>query len=266
MSNVVSIKNLNFSYSEKQIFNDLNVDIQSGDFITLLGANGSGKSTLIKILSGLLKFEGEIFIDNIKLEPKNYKEIRQKIGLVFSNIDNQIVSEKVFDNIAFALQNLGVKKSEIISSVTDITNKLDISYLLKENIFNLSKYEKILVVLASVLIYKPNLLILDEALSDLDNNDRIKILKMLKTFDGMTIINITQNTEDILYGEKIIVLDEGKIVEYDTNENVFKNDRIFSKLGLSLPFMVDLSIKLKYYNLIDRIIYDMDEMVDILWK
>lgn len=266
MSNVVSIKNLNFSYSEKQIFNDLNVDIQSGDFITLLGANGSGKSTLIKILSGLLKFDGEIFIDNIKLEPKNYKEIRQKIGLVFSNIDNQIVSEKVFDNIAFALQNLGVKKSEIISSVTDITNKLDISYLLKENIFNLSKYEKILVVLASVLIYKPNLLILDEALSDLDNNDRIKILKMLKTFDGMTIINITQNTEDILYGEKIIVLDEGKIVEYDTNENVFKNDRIFSKLGLSLPFMVDLSIKLKYYNLIDRIIYDMDEMVDILWK
>ena len=188
MSNVVSIKNLNFSYSEKQIFNDLNVDIQSGDFITLLGANGSGKSTLIKILSGLLNFEGEIFIDNIKLEPKNYKEIRQKIGLVFSNIDNQIVSEKVFDNIAFALQNLGVKKSEIISSVTDITNKLDISYLLKENIFNLSKYEKILVVLASVLIYNPNLLILDEALSDLDNNDRIKILKMLKTFDGMTII------------------------------------------------------------------------------
>ena len=266
MSNVVSIKNLNFSYSEKQIFNDLNVDIQSGDFITLLGANVSGKSTLIKILSGLLKFDGEIFIDNIKLEPKNYKEIRQKIGLVFSNIDNQIVSEKVFDNIAFALQNLGVKKSEIISSVTDITNKLDISYLLKENIFNLSKYEKILVVLASVLIYKPNLLILDEALSDLDNNDRIKILKMLKTIDGMTIINITQNTEDILYGEKIIVLDEGKIVEYDTNENVFKNDRIFSKLGLSLPFMVDLSIKLKYYNLIDKIIYDMDEMVDILWK
>lgn len=266
MSNVISIKNLNFSYSEKQIFNDLNVDIQSGDFITLLGANGSGKSTLIKILSGLLKFDGEIFIDNIKLEPQNYKKIRQKIGLVFSNIDNQIVSEKVFDNIAFALQNLGVKKTEIISSVTDITNKLNISYLLKENIFNLSKYEKILVVLASVLIYKPNLLILDEALSDLDNNDRIKILKMLKTIDGMTIINITQNTEDILYGEKIIVLDEGKIVEYDTNENVFKNDRIFSKLGLSLPFMVDLSIKLKYYNLIDKIIYDMDEMVDILWK
>lgn len=269
MSNVVSIKNLNFSYGNYRVFNDFNLDILSGDFVSLIGPNGSGKSTLVKILAGLNDFDGSIEIDNLTLNRKSIQEIRKKIGFISNNLDNQFVTEKVIDNICFPLENLGLERTVILKKIDDIVNLLNISHLVEKNIFKLNNFEKTLVNLASVLVYKPKLLILDEAFSNLDSYEREKILNLLHSFQidyGLTIINITHNMEDILFSNTIIILDKGKVVVKGNLEKVFKDDKFFSKLGLNLPFMVDLSIKLKYYNLIDRIIYDMEEMADLLWK
>lgn len=269
MSKVVSIKNLNFNYGDYKVFNDFNLDIVRGDFVSLVGPNGSGKSTLVRILTGLNDFDGSIEINTLILNKKNIQEIRKKIGFISNNLDNQFVTEKVVDNICFPLENLGFERKEILKNVNDIVNLLNISHLLEENIFGLNNFEKVLVNLAAVLVYKPTLLILDEALSNLDRYEREKILDLLHNLqndNNITIINITHNMEDVLFGNNIIVLDKGNVIFNGSLEEVFKDDKIFTKLGLSLPFMVDLSIKLKYYNLIDRIIYDMEEMADLLWK
>lgn len=267
--NAISIKNLDFSYESKTIFSNFNLDIKKGSFISLIGPNGSGKSTLVKILAGLLEYQGEIIINDLLLDKNNIKQIRKSIGVILNNIDSQLISDKVFDNIAFPLVNQGIIRSKILDSVNDIASQLNITHLLDKNINEINNMEKALINLASVLIYKPNILILDEAFYNLDKVDRDNILSVLKDFNKLqkiTIINITQDMEDILFGDSIIILNEGNIVINDTNDKVLTNDKIFSKLGLDLPFMVDLSIKLKYYNLIDKIIYDMEEMVDVLWK
>lgn len=269
MSNIVTIKNLNFGYDDNKIFNDFNLNIECGNFISLIGPNGSGKSTLIKILTGLLNYNGEVQIDNLVLNNDNVKTIRKKIGFISNNVENQLFSEKVIDNIAFSLENLNIPYDIILSKIEEVTNYLGIQNVVERNIDSLTNVEKNMVNLASVLVYEPKLLILDEAFSSLDKIERDKILLILKDLNEkkqITIINITQNMEDILFGNQVIILDKGKIISNDNNIEVFKNDKIFSKLGLNLPFMVDLSIKLKYYSLIDEIIYDMEEMVDVLWK
>lgn len=269
MSNIISIKEINFKYNDKQIFSNFSLEIKQGEFVSLIGLNGSGKSTLVKILAGLLNFDGEILIDGILLNSNNIKKVRKKIGVMFNNIDSQIISDKVFDNIAFVLTNLGISKNQIIEKVNEVARKLGIFYLLEKNINGLNNMEKTLMNLASILVYNPKILILDEAFDSLDRFERNKVLEILQALnkeEKITIINVTQNSEDILFGTSIIILDKGMLVEHNSNEELFKNEKIFSKLGLDLPFMVDLSIKLKYYNLVDKIFYDMEEMVDVLWK
>lgn len=269
MSNAVTIKNLSFSYDNSQIFSNVSLEIPTGKFISLIGANGSGKSTLVKILAGLLDFKGQIFINELLLNKENINRVRTYLGVIFNNIDNQIISEKVFDNIAFTLSNVGMDRKEIIDNVIQVADLLKINDLLNKNIFDLNNMEKTLVNLASVLIYKPSILILDEALDNLDEIERNKILNILKKINiekKITIINVTQNIEDILFGDSVIILDNGVIVLNDALDKVFKNDKLFSNLGLDLPFMVNLSIKLQYYGLLDKIVYNMEEMVDALWK
>ena len=188
---------------------------------------------------------------------------------MMSNANSELVSEKVFDNIAFPLENLNVSKKEIYETVNSVANKLGIYDLLDKSIFDLNSYQKVLVNLASSLVYKPKILILDEAFASLDRIEREKILSLLKLLcdNGvLTVINVTQNMDDLVFSNSIIVLDNGNIVLNDIKNEVFKMEKVFNKLGLDLPFMVDLSIKLKYYNLVDNIIYNMDEMVDVLWK
>ncbi len=269
MSNIITINDLQFDYKNRQIFDNFNLEIKYGDFVSLIGPNGSGKTTLVKILTGLVSYKGNVVIDGLLLDSDNIKKIRQLTGVVLGDISNQIMADKVFDNIAFSLVNLGYTKNEIVSKVNNIVNMFDIGYLLNQNISNLTNFEKSLVNLAAVLVNNPKLLILDESFLNYDKLERDRVFKVLKKLNidsGLTIINITQNIDDILFGNSVIVLDNGKIVKYGSNAEIFESGNLLTKLGLNLPFMVDLSIKLKYYNLIDEIIYDMDEMVDTLWK
>lgn len=267
--NIIDIKNLNFKYSEKSIFNNFNLEIKKGTFTTIIGLNGSGKSTLIRIILGLIKHQCEIKIDDLILNDNNIKEIRKKIGVVFENPDNQFVAETVMDDIAFSLENLGLKSIDIKKKVRETTNYIGISNLLDREPSTLSGGEKQLVALASALVHEPKILILDEALTMIDINTRKQIYNILEEIHknkNMTIINVTHDMDELLCGDDIILIDNGNVILKGPKEEVLLEEKVFNKLNLELPFMVSLSIKLKYYGLVDRLIFDMDEMVNEIWK
>lgn len=268
MENIVTIKNVNFNYGEKTIFKDFNLNIRRGSFVSIIGPNGSGKSTLMKLIVGLYKADGEIYVDDVLMSQETYKDIRSKIGIVFENPDNQFVSETVMDEIAFALENLNYDKKEIKERVKEIGKLLDIESIMEKEPHNLSGGQKELVALASALVLKPKILILDEALDMIDNNRRDFVLSVLTNLNnlGMTIINITHNSEELLFGSDIIVMNECEVKDQGPTKELLRKEKLFKNNGLELPFVVDLSYKLKYYGLVDDIVLDMNELVNLVWK
>ncbi len=265
---MITIRNLTFKYRTKDMFDNVDMDIEKGKITSIIGPNGSGKSTLVKILVGLYRYNGKIEINDIPLLKDNRKDIRKIIGVVFTNPDNQFVAETVMDDIAFTLENMNYKKQIIRKKIEEISKYLGIYDILECNPHDLNSNQKQLVSLASALVHDPKILILDEALTMLDPYDKEKILNILKELNskGLTILNITHDIEDTLISDKIYVLDKGKIVLSGTKEEVYKEEDKLHNLGFELPFMVELSNRLMFYDLIDHVIYDMEEMVDILWK
>lgn len=269
MKNIIEMENINFSYNKNQIFKNLNLTFEKGSFTTIIGNNGSGKSTLIRLLVGLLVCEGKININGLELNHDNLKKIISKIGVVFENPDDQFVAETVLDDIVFSLENMKVDKKEIDKRVKKISKFIGIEDILDKEPHNLSGGQKQLVALASALITDPDILILDEALTMIDPDTRIKIYKILEQINKVnkiTIINVTHNMDEILYGDNLIVMDKGNVVLNGPKEFVFLEEKTFNKLGLKLPFIVELTTKLQYYGLIDHLIFDMEELVNEIWK
>lgn len=269
MDSIIKIKSMSFGYKNKQIFNNFDLEIEKGKFIHIVGPNGSGKSTLVKILLGLLKAEGYVNIYRMNMCDANLIDIRRNIGVVFENPNNTFVAETVEDDIAFVLENLQYSPKTIGTKIKKISEYLKIDHLLDKNPYYLSSEEKELVSLASALVTEPKILILDEALTMLNATEKNNILNLLKKIvkdNKITIINVTHDMEETIYGDKIIVLDSGKVIFNDSKEVVYKEEKKLKSIGLELPFMVDLSNKLRYYGLVDDNILSMNEMVNHLWK
>lgn len=268
-NNMINIKNLNFNYNNNIIFKNFNLTIEKGEFVHIVGPCGSGKSTLIKIILGLIKTDCYINIYHMNLCSDNLKDIRDNIGVVFENPDNTFVCDTVKDEILFNLNNRQYAESTIKSKLNKVLTYIPIEQLLNRSLNTLSGGEKQLVALASALIKEPKILILDEALSMIDGVTKKQILNILKRLNQekkITIINVTHDMEETVYGSRIIVLEHGKIILDDEKLNVYKEERVLKRLGLDLPFMVDLSKKLNYYGLLDDVVLNMNEMVNRLWK
>ncbi|MFA5602645.1 MAG: energy-coupling factor transporter ATPase [Bacilli bacterium] len=269
MKKIIEIKDLRYNYGTNVVFNGLNLDINKGEWVSIVGPNGSGKTTLIKLILGILKGQNHIHIDNLKLNKKTLMEIRKKIGIVFQNPDNQFVGDTVKTDIAFSLENIGLDKKEINKRVDEIASFLKIENILDKEPHLLSGGEKQKVALASALVINPKILILDEAFSMIDpyyKKDILNILKKIHRSKALTIITITHDLEDTLLSNRLIILDKGNIVIDGKPIDVFQQEKIIEQLELDLPFMVDLSLKLKFYNLVDKIYFSTNEMVNHLWK
>lgn len=265
---IISIRNLRFKYHNKSIFDNFNLEIEENKIISIIGPNGCGKSTLIKILVGLLKYNGAIDICGLPLIKSNIKEIRKKIGIVFENPENQFVAETVMDDIAFTLENMNWKRQDIKNKIEEVSKYLGIYDILECNPHDLNSNQKQLVSLASALVHNPEILILDEALTMLNPQEKDKVLEIVQELKkkGLTIINISHDIEDTLISDEIIVMDSGKVVLKGTKEAVYLEEKTLSNLGFKLPFMVELSNRLMFYDLIDHITFDMKELVNELWK
>lgn len=263
MDNMIVINNLKFCYDDSVIFNDFNLSIKNGSFTTLVGSNGSGKSTLVRLLTGLLKFDGSIFIDGLSLDSYNISLIRDRIGVVFQDVDDVIVGSTVFDDLISAIGNGDY------SNVNDIVSYLGIGHLLNKSFCELSFGERQVVLLAKAILKRPKLLIFDDAFSMIDSVTRGKIFELLRLVNrdfGVTILNITSEIDESLYGDFIILMDDGHVVLSGTKDFIYKQEKLLKGMGISLPFMVDLSKRLSYYDLVDGFVFDMNEMIDALWK
>lgn len=261
MENIIEVKNLVFGYTkENKILNDVSFSIKKGEYVTLIGHNGSGKSTLAKLLSYILEpNSGKIIIDNDELNDKNIKTIRNKIGIVFQNPDNQFIGSTVEDDIAFGLENRGLEKVEMQNRVLDVAKKVGMEKYLSKQPEELSGGQKQRVAIAGILALNLKIIIFDEATSMLDPEGveeiRNLILKMKENDKELTFISITHDIEECYLSDRVIILDDGKIFKNDIPQKVFENEEEINKIGLTIPFVMKVRnyLKTKEINIDENI-------------
>ena len=261
---MITIKNLNFSYKNKIIFSDLNLEVKNGEFVFIIGKSGSGKTTLVKILSGLIKENFDIKVDNAEIN-----EIKKIMNVSFEGLNTIFITDTVREELEIKLKNLNTPKEEINEQINKIAKYLEIENILDCEPNSLSGGEKELVKIAAALLGTPKIIILDECTSMLDGITKEKVYKYLKKINRenkTTIICTTNDMDDLLYGKRIVMLGNKNIVLDSKTNKAFENEKIFKENSLELPFMASLSIKLRYYNLLDEIILDINKMVNKLWK
>lgn len=249
---MIELKNIYFSYfvpEKVDVLKNINLKINKGEFISIIGKNGSGKSTLARIISFLLEpTQGEILIDGKKVKTEiDYLDIRRKIGMVFQNPDNQIVSQIVEEDVAFGLENLNYDEDTIKKKVEEVLLEVD---LLEERRFPphfLSGGQRQKLAIAGVLVMEPEYLVLDEPTSLLDPKGRSDVIKLIKRLNkkGITIILITHRMEEAILGDTVYVLNDGEIVLSGEPEYVFTKVDFLRNIGLSVPPLTYLSYLLK---------------------
>ena len=214
---MIKIKNLNYKFKTNDFsLSNINLEVTDNEFICVIGKNGSGKSTFAKILAGLMKFkDGEIFINELNLKnKKDFLEIRKHVSIVFQNPETQIIFDTVYDDIAFTLKNLSVPKEEFDKRISDSLEKVGMLSFINTSTSELSLGQKQKIAIAGAIATNPKILILDEPTTMLDpvsKNQIYEILKDLKK-QGITIIFVTNNIDEILYSDRILIMENGKII------------------------------------------------------
>lgn len=247
---MIKIQNLTFTYNDKTkiAVNNISCTIESGQYIAIIGHNGSGKSTLSKLIVGLLKPQsGKIIINDIPITRKTLTQIRQFIGIVFQNPENQFVGSTVEDDIAFGLENKKMSRLEMKKTVIKLSKETGVYSILNKEPHNLSGGQKQRVAIASTLALDPEIIIFDEVTSMLDPKGKSDILKIINTIQkekNKTLISITHDMDEALLADKIIVMSNGKIIAYDTPEKILSDEKIIKIAKIDNPFIYKISKKL----------------------
>ena len=246
---IIDIKDLKYIYNpntpfEKKALDNINIQINEGDFIGLIGHTGSGKSTLVQHLNGLMKpTSGTIIVDgkNITEKGASLRDVRQKVGLVFQYPEHQLFEESVYKDISFGPKNLGLSDEEVdqrIRHAMDLVG-LDFESLKDRSPFELSGGQKRRVAIAGVIAMKPKVLVLDEPTAGLDPSGRDEILDEVKELfkkEGITIILVSHSMEDVArLVDRIFVMHKGRLVIDDTTREVFKRASDLEEIGLGIP-------------------------------
>ncbi|GAJ26181.1 ATPase component of general energizing module of ECF transporters [Liquorilactobacillus sucicola DSM 21376 = JCM 15457] len=277
MRSIIQTEKLGFHYprQERLIFENLNISIKEGEMVGILGSNGSGKSTLLKHFNALIRpKKGAVLIDekwNTK-DPETWLDIRQLVGLVFQNPENQIVSTIVEEDIAFALENLGLPREEIKKRVNEVLKIVNMYEYRKRPPYQLSGGQKQRIGIASILAMRPKGIIFDEATSMLDPKGRKDILKIIHELNqkyGVTVLMTTHLLDEVASVDRIIVLNKGRIRFDDKPEIVFENREELEAMGLSIPTVTKLALDLKaegYLTDSKKLILTKEEFVQAIQK
>lgn len=270
---LISLKDVSYGYSSMDdtlALNNVSLTIEKGEWITLIGANGSGKSTLVKTLNGLnMPQEGTVTVDDLVLNEENIWTIRQKVGMVFQNPDNQFVGSTVADDVAFGLENIGVPRDEMIERINHALDQVGMSNFKQAEPARLSGGQKQRVAIAGILALEPEIIILDEATSMLDPRGRAEVLetvKAVKEKSNLTVISITHDINEAAEADRIFVLEKGQLKYIDTPEEIFKLGDELINLGLTVPFVEQLKNELIKNNIHVPTEYMSEErLVEWLW-
>ncbi len=246
----VRLEHVFYKYEDTEKFavKDVSISAGKGEWVALVGHNGSGKSTIAKLLNGLLFPEdGLIKIGHFVLSEKNIWEIRRQVGMVFQNPDNQFVGATVQDDVAFGLENHGVPHDVMVKRVESALNEVGMqSYALHEPA-RLSGGQKQRVAIAGVLALQPDVIILDEATSMLDPRGRAEVMETIRIMreqEDITVISITHDLDEVLFADRVIVMNEGEIHSEGTPKEIFEQADAMRKIGLGVPFIIELQEKL----------------------
>ncbi len=251
---------------------DVNLTIPKGQFIGILGENGSGKTTLARLFNGLiLPTKGNVYVDGMDTFDKRFiKKIRSRVGMIFQNPENQIISSIVEEELAFGPQNLNLPIEEIDKRVDKALNIMGLTALRFHATNLLSGGQKQRLAIASILTMKPQYLILDEPTSMLDQSGRYELINYLKKLNkqhNITIVLITHNIKDILSADRLIVLKKGAVVLDSTPWKIFSSPENLEISGLNPPDMVKLvnGLNKRGYKLKDKILTT-EQMVEFICR
>jgi energy-coupling factor transport system ATP-binding protein len=245
---MISIENLDFIYpSGKHALKDINLTIEEGEFVAIVGRNGSGKSTFAGVLSGLMRpTRGTVLVNGINTRSKkNFIELRKTLGMVFQNPENQIVFEKVRDDIAFGLRNLSFTDEEIERRIAEISKTMAIENFTDS--FELSMGQKQRVAIASVLAMNTRCIVFDEPTAMLDPKGKKDIQNIVVDLhrSGLTIVYVTNVIDEVLIADRIVVIENGSIKAEIKKYELFDNIEKMKSFGLEIPTTMDLLYMLK---------------------
>ena len=279
MEPILSARDVSFAYDnyeEKQlphiVLEDVSLDIQPGEFVAVLGHNGSGKSTLAKHFNAiLLPTAGTVYVGGIdtKQEDRLY-DIRQTVGMVFQNPDNQLVATIVEEDVAFALENLGVPPEEIRRRVDESLKAVGMYEYREHAPHQLSGGQKQRVAIAGIIAMRPKCIVLDEPTAMLDPQGRREVLRTIRQLGdqfGITVVLITHYMDEAAQCDRVVVVDNGKVILDGAPRAVFSHVEQLKKVGLDVPQVTELVWMLRKdgYNLPDDIIFE-DECVQAIEK
>ncbi len=251
----------------KRAVDSVDIDIEEGSFVAILGHNGSGKSTLAKHLNGiLLPSEGNVFITDIDTSLENrLLDIRKTVGMVFQNPDNQIIGNVVEEDVAFGPENIGIPTKEILKRVDESLKAVGMTAYRMRSPNKLSGGQKQRVAIAGIMAMKPRCIVLDEPTAMLDPNGRkevIQTIKELNRLEKITVLLITHYMEEVVEADRVIVMDEGKIVMDGTPKDIFSRVKELRKLKLDVPAVTELAYELTNAGMdIPSGILEIDELI-----
>jgi energy-coupling factor transporter ATPase len=277
---MIKVKDLTFEYirrdedgnveSINKAIDNVNLDVKKGDFIAVLGANGSGKSTLAKHINAILyPTEGSVWVNGMNTaEDKNLWDIRQTAGMVFQNPDNQIIATVVEEDVGFGPENLGIPTEEIWQRVEKSLEAVGMLEFRKMSPNKLSGGQKQRVAIAGIMAMKPECIVLDEPTAMLDPNGRKEVITTIRELnkkENVTVILITHHMDEVIYADKVFVMEHGRVVMEGTPREIFSRVEEIKKYRLDAPQVTELAYELKKAGLsIPDGILTVDELVEAI--
>lgn len=246
---MIEVENVFFKYknSEANILNGINFSVKDGEIVAIVGQNGSGKSTIGRLISGILKLKkGNIKIDDLDIsKTKNYNLIKDKIGIVFQNPENQIIFNNIYDELSFSLK--GLEKKEIEKKINQALEQVGMYEFKEQDLYTLSLGQKQRLIIAEVLAKNPKYIILDEPTTMIDSQGKEEIYKIIRKLknQGYTIICITNLADEILLADKTLILDKGKIVHEIEKRDLIEKAYLLEKFNIRQPTLLKILTELK---------------------
>ncbi len=254
MDNIIEVRNAVYEYVDedvvKRAVDNVSFSIKKGSFTVILGHNGSGKSTLAKLLNGLLKpTDGDVLVDGINTKDEDKEiEVKRKVGMVFQNPDNQLVASIVEEDVAFGPENLGLEPAVIRGRVDEALKNVGMYEYRESTPHRLSGGQKQRIAIAGIIAMQPSCLILDEPTAMLDPKGRKEIVSTLHKLNkekGITVVLITHYMEEAEKADRVMVMNDGVIIDDNTPKEIFKKVEVLKSVGLSVPQTTEVLYALK---------------------
>ena len=268
MGKILEVDNFEFSYNKKVIIDNISFSVSSGSINAIIGANNSGKTTLIKALAGNLIYSKSIKIDDVSFTKFNRLEYLKRCDVIYLSSNKKLKFDNLKMLLRYQLQSRGYSLRSANKRIVEFLKTFDASELHKSKISKLNSFNKAKALLIAAAIHEPKVLFADDLFEGLNYNECMLISDMLVKIKkmGISVVFTANRLDACINSDSIYFISDAKLEKYDNLETLIKRDNVLSRNGIIIPPMLDLSQKLKDYDVLDQIIYTPERMVDTLWK